>query len=232
VGNHREKQPKDPSPQIGLPDNPWVRKVREYVLEKQRALIEEFPSDLGATARVDLLGELVAFMLDKHLPAILRASDEERQEWFEKFCRYINNEYESILKALRNPRRPTFRPVGHERPTTSRQPSVPSNRAEADLADLTGVTIGAGPEASVVVAQRLRSLFDSLPPEAQSRFLKPLLGKLLSTREAAEQMGVTEVWVNKMAQQGIIGVKIGRNYAVLPQEVEEFKRKKASRSTG
>ena len=58
--------------------------------------------------------------------------------------------------------------------------------------------------------QMLRLVYETAPPDAQIRFLKPLLGDLLTTKEAAERMGVTEVWVNKLAQQGLIGVKVGR----------------------
>ncbi len=67
-------------------------------------------------------------------------------------------------------------------------------------------------------------------PDAQIRFLKSHLQELLTTKEAADRMGVSEVWVNKLAQMGNIGEKVGRNYAVLPQEVEQFNRLRAGGS--
>lgn len=37
--------------------------------------------------------------------------------------------------------------------------------------------------------------------------------------------GVSQVWMKKLAQQGEIGTKIGRNYLFTPQEVAVYKEK-------
>ena len=74
-------------------------------------------------------------------------------------------------------------------------------------------------------AAGLEADFERLPLEEQDRFLKTQLGTLLTSQQAADAAGVSQVWMEKLAQQGELGTKVGRNYLFTPQEVAAYKEK-------
>jgi excisionase family DNA binding protein len=54
--------------------------------------------------------------------------------------------------------------------------------------------------------------------------------KLLTTAEAADRLGISEVRIRQLCQDGRLGRKIGRDWLFTAEEVESFRRQ--SRPTG
>ena len=62
--------------------------------------------------------------------------------------------------------------------------------------------------------------------EALANGFPEILASILDVRNAAKVLGLSEVRVKQLAQQGRIGHKIAGRYLFLPQELEEFKKLK------
>lgn len=104
--------------------------------------------------------------------------------------------------------------------------------SEIDPASLsTAIT----PPPRALDAATLEAYFEQLPREEQDRFLKGQLKKLLTTKEAAEELGLTPDAVKKAAQRGEVGTTLGRNHIFTRQEIaahKETERRRGGRPPG